>query len=363
MSKKIENEASTTAAIKGFSAPLGYDPEKPSKKHNPKEIDEDEELENLIIRRTFGDPPEAMPPEETDEVVRKEGERWIIFDDDTNTEVGSYPSRDIAWEKQRIYRKRRNYLKGIEKGQKEKDVGAKIGIKPSDKTIAAKRAGEKSIKKFSTKGEALLKAIVGKVLSEGFIARINEEAPQDEEAQNWDNFFDKLSDTVKLSDPQIKPLIEKIEGAKGKALKKASLMLKDTLEKTGSFLVSNIKVGKDPATKEWKLDFTITTKKGKKALPMSVKLYNSKPVIFYPDPTIMELSKAGDNEAKVLKAELIHIQETELDNITDVLVATSKRNAHLDKLTKEVESKLKEMSGVEMAILKYLSKTKYGSVK
>jgi len=59
---------------------------------------------------------------------------------------------------------------------------------------------------------------------------------------------------------------------------------------------------------------------------------------------------------------LLHIQETELDNIDDVVNATTKRDAYFASLEKNMDKMMTNFTPVELAVVKKLLKTKFRNV-
>ncbi len=50
------------------------------------------------------------------EVVRKQGNQWVVFDDHTGVQIGAYKNRKAAWDAQRVRRQQSKFSRGKKKG-------------------------------------------------------------------------------------------------------------------------------------------------------------------------------------------------------------------------------------------------------
>ena len=66
--------------------------------------------------------------------------------------------------------------------------------------------------------------------------------------------------------------------------------------------------------------------------------------------------------SKLLRAELLHIQESELDNIDDVVRATEKRDNYFRNLEKNLDKAITDWSPIEISLVKKLLRTKFKNV-
>lgn len=211
--KYLKSEASTVGAIKGFSAPFGSKPTKKRKeKKNPnKPYGESELFENAVIMSILN--------KKKNEVVRKRGDQWTVFDDDTGAQLDTFPTRSAAWEKQRQIRQTRVGAKraaGAEKQRqvkglspdiekikllKKPDVAKSKPKKTKDlptlakKPVTAKTA--KITKQKRQKTEEIVRSALRSVLKEAsMISYIFENPP--EEGSMWENFVGRLSNETIL---------------------------------------------------------------------------------------------------------------------------------------------------------------------
>src|SRR3990167_2600703 len=103
-----KNESSTTASVAGFQ----HGKQAPSsKKKRLNKASKPYKFEDLIAKNIFDS--------KFDEVVRKRGALWVLFDDETETHVSAHKTRKDAWEKQRSFRKRRAVEKQVKSREKE----------------------------------------------------------------------------------------------------------------------------------------------------------------------------------------------------------------------------------------------------
>jgi hypothetical protein len=111
------------------------------------------------------------------------------------------------------------------------------------------------------------------------------------------------------------------------------------------------------------LGFTVQLKENKVKLPFLVKLQNNKPLIVIPEESKMALNDMGNEESKLLRAELMHIQETELDNMEDLISVSEKRDEYLTKLGEKIDKLLDKSGPLEISMMKFLLKNKYRGVR
>ena len=108
MSKKLEKEASVVGGIKGFVAggDMSGTPKHLIRKKKGGVICQmsSDELEEAIAMG-------LLEEDDIDEIVKKRGEQWVFYDDDTAAQLGVFPDRKSAWERQRVVRRQRSAAK------------------------------------------------------------------------------------------------------------------------------------------------------------------------------------------------------------------------------------------------------------
>jgi len=334
--KKTTKEASTVAGIRGFSAPYGMvRKDKKQKKNNVSKPFGDSDLfERLIIDA-------LLEGKSVKEVVRKRGDRWILFDDDTDSEIASFTTRTDAWDRQR---KRRQSAEFLKKQKKASDTERKKAAEKSKNSIMPKSVAKESLN--ITEGSSL--------------SYVFENNPSSEESAGWENFVSKLSKQTVLSDSKLKNILEKIGKAEAQILQNALDSLKSSMQKAG-FKV--IKAESQNNLGDVQIGFYIISSDKSSKLPFFIKLDNGKPVVDIPEETKNILNSSGNEESKLLRAELIHVQETVFDNMQDVLDIAKKRDEYLKKLQDKVDKILQGVSPLELAMIRFLSKMKYKGVK
>lgn len=346
--RKPENEASAVGSIRGAQLPLGMDPEKPRENADA--------FENLVVKRELNE-------EDFEETVRKRGDMWVHFDDKTGAELGSYKDREVAWEKQRQRRRSRS-----KSGSAKDSVSlAPKGGKSNEKVHSAQKSkvapGSKSDKGKITKEAAFehLKGMVRNVLHESAISYVFEQPQSNEDSLAWDRFVGSLSKESIMSDQKLKNILAVLQKSEMSLLNKAAKVLRDTLSKRG-FEVKNMK-GVKTEDGSTAVKIHLFMPENKKTIEIIVAIENGKPLINLPDQTRTELNTIANDESKLLRAELIHVQEIELDKMDDVVKASDKRDKYLSSLEGKVEKIVRNLGPLEVALLKNLLKQKYKGVR
>ena len=356
---KLKKEASTTAtSIKGFSKPFGSEPKKKRKKKNfNKPYSEPELFENAVVQSVIEDEP-------FEEVVRKRGNNWIYYDDETGVSKGSFATREKAWEVQR--RNRAAAAKDKPRTEIERQA---IGLKPTlarthDSSVPRKRVKKPGKKKAKSrvKKENLSRSFRD-FISENMISYVFENSPVSDDSFIWEKFISKLSKETVMSDPKLKNILKNSEKAETKLLEKSVSIIKGILGSTKSFDVDQKNLERDTTTGDKKLNFVVNMKDNKKTLKFAVKVENGRPLIMFPDESRQLLNSLANDESKLLRAELMHAQETALDPLDDIININKKRDSYLKSVEGKLDKFLNGINLIEMAMLKHLLKNKYKGIK
>lgn len=348
MDKK--NESSIAPNIKGAQGPMS------KKVFRRMESDQFEDLVNKCV----------LNDQEIEEVVKKRGDNWVVFDDKTGVEKGSYPTRADAWKKQRQFRQTAKQNKPKSKTKKAKPkpkVGHKAQAAPKAKVAPkAQLAAKPDVQKEGLLN--LFKQQLHKVLvKEGSaLSYVFEQSPLDNDSAEWENFLQKLSKQALVSDERLKNILRNVAKAEMKILSNSVNAIKEILESTGTFEVIQGKPNQDSEGNVF-LSFVVSFVEFNKKLPFAVKVENGRPLIHFPDQTRAELNSMNSEESKLLRAELMHIQETVLDKVEDLTVATEKRDAYLKSMESQIDRILKNMDALQVSMLRHVLKQKYKGVK
>ncbi len=342
-----KKESSVTGGIKGTQAP-GSTP--------MVRRDRDSFEESMTIA--------ALNDESLHETVKKRGEQWVVFDDKTGVEKGVFSDREQAWKKQRQMRQSQKGKKKPKHGStfkkhRKKKNAAKLA--PKAHTAPKAHLAPKSQKEHLL---AMFKESVKRVLiNEGSaLSYVFEQAPLENDSKIWEAFLEKISKQTLLSDPKLLALLKAMAKNEVKSLGNAVNAIKKNLEKTGNFEVEQKKPDQDKEGDLF-LNFQIKMVNGGKNLDFSVKLEHGKPLIQIPEQTRANLNSMATPDSKFLRSELIHIQETILNNMNEVIETTEKRDEYLGKLHADAQKSLSNMSPLQIVMLRYLLKSKYKSVK
>lgn len=346
MSEETKKESSVAGGIKGVqagSAPMVR-------------RDTNESFEDLVTSSVLNN-------ESLSETVKKRGDQWVVYDDKTGVEKGVFNDREQAWKKQRQMRQSQKGKKKPKHGSTFKKGKKKNGAKLAPKSNTAPKAtlAPKAQKEHLL---AMFKESVKRVLlSEGSaLSYVFEQAPLENDSKIWEAFLEKISKQTLLSDPKLLALLKTMAKNEVKSLGNAVNAIKKNLEKTGNFEVEQKKPDQDKEGDLF-LNFQIKMLNGGKKLDFSVKLEHGRPLIQIPDQTRNILNTMATPDSKFLRSELIHIQETVLSNMNEVIETTEKRDEYLGKLHSDAEKYLKNMSPLQIVMLRYLLKSKYKSVK
>lgn len=384
---KMKKEGSVVSNIKGFSAPFGSTVKRTrgKKKSNPsKPYGEGAIFENVI----------AMALLDEDgfvEVVRKRGNVWVLHDDETDAEVGVFKDREKAWERQRRVRSQKAREKQSKKKERERQVQALTptlapgAVKPP----APVKAGKPRVAKAKPKVQPrvakkpqrhsgsrrykaediikLAKSLISenkKVLKEkSMISYVFENTPVSDESATWEQFVGKLSKETVMSDSKLKGILKKMAKVEAQMLGRSVDAIGGVLGEAGVFDVQRKNVDQDPESGDVRLNFAVKVKESNKTLPFAVKLEHGKPLIMFPEESRNAINEDGGQELKLLRAELMHIQETVLDQMEDVINVSAKRDSYLKGLEDKVDKFLGNMGSLEISMIKYLIKNKYRGVR
>ncbi len=345
MVKKRQSEASMTSAMKGASAPFGAVIRR--KKHNPSAPYGDPELFESLIAES------ELNEEDFEEVVKKRGSVWVHHDDETDAELGSYKDRDTAWEKQRQHRSRK-------KREKERASKIKQSKAPDPQGTPKKNKDGSTITKEAVMNH--IKGMMTKVLSESAVSYVFEQPQNSEESQAWDRFVSSLSKESIMSDNKLKAILLGLEKSEMALLNRAVKSVKSALEGSG-FPVKNPKAVRDQSTGELAVNMIVEMEQNKKTVEVVVRIENGRPLIFLPDQTKNTINTLNNDESKFFRAELISVQEKELDAMDDLIKASDKRDKYLKNLEGKIDKMVRGLGPLEIAITKNLLKNKYKNVK
>jgi hypothetical protein len=372
----LKTEASVDGGIKGFQAPLGdnevvrkmLDVSEPFNEKIGDPISDPDLFECLVAAA-------EVAGKKIKETVRKRGNKYVLYDDDTDVAKGAYDDRDTAWEKQRVIRrseKNKEKHKASEKERKRHEVPAVD--KPRKPTTPKMTPGPKKLPKPETDKpkerqkvralDAFFKDMFGHMIKEGsMVSYVFENTPLSDESVTWDSFINKLSKQTVMADPKLNKILHYIAKVELGSLKKAANTVKETLDSTKHFQVEiGKKIERDEATQTPKLDFVVAMKDNNKKLKFSIRLDNGKPLFMW-EQSKDALDQMANEESKLLRAELVHIQETTFKQMSDIVSAIEKRDRYLKSLEQKFDKVLSNINPLEMNMLKYLLRDKYKSVR
>ncbi len=281
------------------------------------------------------------------EVVKKKGGVWKLYDDQTKTELGSYKDRKAAWNAQRI---KRMQAKSNKAANKKKHKHKQKKVKPAEPFAQKKHKHES------------FEGLVAQVLLEAS-PYVFEQSPTSQDSAGWENFIGRMSHEVMQSDPKLKSLLVLLHKTRLKVLQQAHDALAKVLHKTGEFEVGKVKLQKQGDDADPILTFDIKILGANKKAPIGIVIQHDKPVFSIPEQTKALLNSMATKESKLLRAELMHVQETLLDHMNDVTVAAEKRNTYLKNMETKLDKLITSMDPIQIAMLRNLIKTKFKGFK
>lgn len=350
---KLKNDVDPE--VGGFYAPLsGMASKKKRKKAKDDREDDsytdDEVFENNILFSELNDISLA-------ETVKKRGEQWVVFDDKTGVEKGVFDKRSKAWERQRLIRKSKKKRKYNKKGTSLFKKAPKAKTAPGAKT-APKAKTAPAVKK-----EAYMKALVEHFSSlledKAELSYVFEQGPQEDESVSWENFLQTLDPETVLSDPKMKSILASAFKNEEKVIDYSISAIASTLSKVGDFEVEEGDFDEENAVHQ----FSVTFPDFEKGLTFGIKIENGRPLIFFPEETKEQLNSVNSDGAKLLKAELMHAQETILDNIKEISEINTKRDQYLSSLEFKIDDTVADLTPLQLAVLKNLLDKKYQGTK
>jgi len=368
MANKLNKEASMAGGVKGFAGGGPMIRRKQEATVPPFEPDPMMDANSFEAMIAMG----MLDDEDVEETVRKRGQQWVLHDDETDTVKAVYNDRDAAWDKQRILRAHQASAKSAHKSDKQRQ---RAGIPRVDKPDEPKKAKEapkaekaprakkeEPRKKPTTRKESIFASLFKPLVEGSMVSYVFENTPMSEESLSWEGFVDKLSKQTVMSDPKLNKILHYIAKTELLCLRNAGDTIKKNLD-GGHFQVDVAnKISRDPATTDFKLDFVVTMKDNNKKIKFAIKLDNNRPLLMWENAK-QTLDQLGNDESKLLRAELIHIQETTFKQVDEITSAIEKRDSYLKALEQKFDKFLNTMSALEINIVKTLLKDKYRTIR
>lgn len=356
------DESSTLAGgdIKGFMGRFGS---KPQKKSNPSS--------------PFGD-------EKLKEVVKPKGNQWVIFDDDTGEQVGSYPDRETAWEQQRLHKKKKGDETKRQSAEKKRQVRAKrpevqkafVRDKPKQQRKPRRKGAPRREKPGTSskirqvtpqqlaahkKVEAvdIFKEAFRRLISENMLTYVFESDPEPQTDSLWNEFSSKLSRQTIMADEGLKKILVNMAMTEARLLAKAVKEIKGALRE-GPYQVRSESAVRDQANGGVKMSFEVMLPESQDPLTFSVKIENSRPLIQISELAREALNTMNTNESKFLRAELMHVQETVLNRMDELIKASKSRDRYLRKVENNMTKVFNTMGPLEAVMMRRLMRKNKG---
>ena len=272
-----------------------------------------------------------------------------------SSQVGSFPTKLAARraelnrfppkEPQKLARLR----KDVEKLRKKPELAAKetpgwMGDKKPKKAKKAKKAKKESLDRITSQlAESLFR--------------------EEKKGSGWDEYVSKLSKQAVLADKTFQSHQKAIAKKSEKALKTAVSSVSSALSGAG-FEVKDGGVKKDPKKERMYAEISASDSEGTTDVgPIYIFIENGYPNIEISDAAKNGLTKMDPARSKVLRAELITVQEEVLDKDETAASAVAKRDEYLNKIEKKVDEFVSDMSSLEITMLKRTLSNKFRKIK
>jgi len=291
------------------------------------------------------------------EIVRKKqgGEGYVLYAPNPgkkqgSKEVGEFPTK-LAARRSELSRfpprdpsKLAAMKKDVEQLRKHPEKAAEKEKDPKTKAPASKKHGKK---------ESLNR----------LVASITESIFREEKSgSSWDEYVSKLSKQAVLADKTFQGMQKNIAKKSEKALKDAAGTIKNSLESAG-FEVKEKGVKKDVEKGELYMEFYIGDSEGTGEVgPFYLIIVNGYPKIDVSENARGTMGKIDPERSKVLRAEMMAIQEDALDTSDDVAKAVQKRDEYLMKMEKKVDGFVADLNALEITMLKRTLTSKYRKI-
>jgi hypothetical protein len=236
--------------------------------------------------------------------------------------------------------------------RKRKRLEGSSGVYKS-KSPDEKRKTQKRTKKWKKFNETVQG--VRKALNESMIAYVFQNPPSSEDAHIWDSFISKLSRDVVMSDKTLGGILNTIASTEADVLGKAASHVCKSL--SPKFPTSVKQISRDPQG-EILVDLQSLLPESNKTVVFSVKLDNSKPVVYFSDEAKRALNLDVTQETKLLRAELIHCQETKLNEMDDVIKQLEQRNEYLREMKLKCSEMFEGLSPLETEVFRSIFRSK-----
>lgn len=262
-------------------------------------------------------------------------------------ELQRFPPKDVA----KLKRLRGEVDKLVKDPKKAKEKESEWAGKKKDG--ATKKRDDIATAKAAAKKESLqlIQSLVEGVLKEALFKE------EEDGTSKWDERMAKLSRAALEADKKLQGLQKNIEKKAETVLTSAFSVIQKAL-KPRKMQTKSSGVKKDPNKQKTFLQFSVVIETSDVG-PFYIYVDGNRPKIEMSDEAKQKLMKVLPETAKLLRAELITVQEDTLDQMTDVSAAVAKRDGYLDKLESKVDGFVAGLNGTEVSVLKSLLVNKY----
>jgi len=182
---------------------------------------------------------------------------------------------------------------------------------------------------------------------------------EEKKGSTWDEYISKLSKQAVLADKTFQEHQKMIAKKSEKALSTSLGMIKKALSDKG-FNVNDKGVKKDSDKGITYLEFSVGDEEGAAEVgPFYIVVENGYPKIDVSQTAKNSMAKLDPERGKLMRTELMSIQEDSLDSDETIAAAVEKRDAYLNKMEKKVDDFVADLNSLEITMLKRVLTSKY----
>lgn len=185
---------------------------------------------------------------------------------------------------------------------------------------------------------------------------------EEKKGSDWDEYVSKLSKQAVLADKTFQSFQKIIAKKSEIALKSAVKSITNTLSSV-KFDVKGGEIKKDKDNSRVYSEISVSDGEGTTDVgPIYIFVENGYLNIEISDGAKTSLTKIDPSRGKILRAELITIQEEVLDNDETVAGAVKKRDEYLNKIEKKIDGFVSDMTSLEITMLKRILSNKFRKI-
>lgn len=341
-------ESSGCGGVMGFQLPVGTEGKKKKVDEgtscsDPAEMDLEGALREIVRTRLR-------------EIVRKKpgGGGWLLYAPNPGKRknpkpVGEFPTKLGA----KSAELQRFPPKDPDKLKKSRASIDKLRKNPK-KAAEKEREADNSAKGKKKKDESVVTAV-----KEALKESLFREAP---DSSAWDELMARLSKQAVMSDKKLQQYEKLIGKQSESALRAGVKAIQGSLKKSKFIVQSGGEVKKGGSGKMF-VPFSIGDKEGAVSVgPIFLFIEDGRLKIEVSESARSAMTQLDGARSKILKGELVGMQEDLLDHMDSVIKVVKKRDEYLTKMQDSLDDYVGDLSALEISMLKNLLVNKYRKI-